>query len=121
MDKPERIATRLLPRRVRWTTSGHDCWRSPHSVETCPQPKTISGPVKTEQLIAMCEITGPFSSLPSKHGSATHSQTINPLHLQPVDSLDVTIVVDNAIDILLPSDERTKRPCSLGTGRKNDS
>jgi len=79
-------------------------------VETCPQPKTISGPVKTEQLIAMCEITGPFSSLPSKHGSATHSQTINPLHLQPVDSLDVTIVVDNAIDILLPSDERTKRP-----------
>jgi 7,8-dihydropterin-6-yl-methyl-4-(beta-D-ribofuranosyl)aminobenzene 5'-phosphate synthase len=58
----------------------------------------------------MCEITGPFNSLPSKHGFATHGQTLDPLHLQPVDSLDVTIVVDNAIDILLPSDERTKRP-----------
>ena len=31
------------------------------------------------------------------------------MHLRPVDSLDVTIVVDNAIDILLPSDERVHR------------
>ncbi len=30
-------------------------------------------------------------------------------HLRPVDSLGVTIVVDNAIDILLPSDERVHR------------
>lgn len=58
----------------------------------------------------MCDSNGPFNSLPSKHGSATHTQILNPLHLQPVDSLDVTIVVDNAIDILLPSDEKTKRP-----------
>jgi 7,8-dihydropterin-6-yl-methyl-4-(beta-D-ribofuranosyl)aminobenzene 5'-phosphate synthase len=58
----------------------------------------------------MCEITGPFSSLSSKHGSANQGQVINPLHLHAVDSLDVTIVVDNAIDILLPSDEKTKRP-----------
>ncbi len=79
-------------------------------METCPQPKTIRGQVKTEQLIAMCEITGPFNSLPRKRGSATHSKTLNTLHLQSVDSLEVTIVVDNAIDILLPSDERTKRP-----------
>ena len=58
----------------------------------------------------MCETYGPFNSLPSKHGSTTIGQTITPPNLQPVDSLDVTIVVDNAIDILLPSDERTKRP-----------
>src|SRR5207245_10022844 len=52
--------------------------------------------------------------LPSKHVSATHSQTqtltLNPINLRPVDALDVTIIVDNAIDILFPSDERTKRP-----------
>src|SRR5712691_3014681 len=58
----------------------------------------------------MCEINGPFNSLPGKHGSATYRQAPNPLNLHQVDSLDVTIVVDNAIDILLPSDERTKRP-----------
>jgi len=58
----------------------------------------------------MCETYGPFNSLPSKHGSATVSQAIAPFNLHPVDSLDVTIVVDNAIDILLPSDEITKRP-----------
>ena len=58
----------------------------------------------------MCEITGPLTSLPNKHGSATHSQIPSAVQLHPVDSLDVTIIVDNAIDILLPSDERTKRP-----------
>jgi len=58
----------------------------------------------------LCETYGPFNSLPSKHGSAIIGQTITPPNLQPVDSLDVTIVVDNAIDILLPSDERTERP-----------
>ena len=58
----------------------------------------------------MCEITGPLTSLPNKHGSATHSQVPSAVQLHPVDSLDVTIIVDNAIDILLPSDERTKRP-----------
>ena len=58
----------------------------------------------------MCETYGHFNSLPSKRGSTTIGQTITPPNLQPVDSLDVTIVVDNAIDILLPSDERTKRP-----------
>ncbi len=30
--------------------------------------------------------------------------------LRPVDSVDVTLLVDNAIDILLPSDERARRP-----------
>ena len=58
----------------------------------------------------MCDSNGPFNSLTSKHRSATHTQILNPTRLQPVESLDVTIVVDNAIDILLPSDERTKRP-----------
>ncbi len=33
-----------------------------------------------------------------------------PVRLRPVDSVDLTIVVDNSIDILLPSDERVKRP-----------
>ncbi len=33
-----------------------------------------------------------------------------PVRLRPVDSVDVTIVVDNSIDILLPSDERVRRP-----------
>ena len=58
----------------------------------------------------MCETYGTFNALPSTHGSATVSQAINPINLHPVDSLDITIVVDNAIDILLPSDEMTKRP-----------
>jgi 7,8-dihydropterin-6-yl-methyl-4-(beta-D-ribofuranosyl)aminobenzene 5'-phosphate synthase len=58
----------------------------------------------------MCEITGPFNSLPNKHGPATHNEVPNPVQLRPVDSLEVTIIVDNAIDILLASDERTKRP-----------
>ncbi|TMI28446.1 hypothetical protein E6H30_01085, partial [Candidatus Bathyarchaeota archaeon] len=57
----------------------------------------------------MCETYGTFNALPSTHGSATVSQAINPINLHPVDSLDITIVVDNAIDILLPSDEMTKR------------
>src|SRR5205807_8036023 len=57
-----------------------------------------------------CETYGSLNSLPSKHGSATTSRAMAPLNLHPIDSLDVTIVVDNAIDILLPSDERTKRP-----------
>ena len=30
--------------------------------------------------------------------------------LRPVDSVDITIVVDNSIDLLLPSDERVRRP-----------
>ena len=58
----------------------------------------------------MCEITGPFDALPSKHGFISQTQSPGALRLKPVDSIDVTIVVDNAIDILLPSDERTKRP-----------
>ncbi len=33
-----------------------------------------------------------------------------PIALRPVDSVDVTLLVDNAIDILLPSDDRTHRP-----------
>ncbi len=37
-------------------------------------------------------------------------QSLNSTRLNPVDSLDATIIVDNAIDILLPSDERAKRP-----------
>ena len=56
----------------------------------------------------MCESNGRFNSLPSKLAPAT--QVFNTPRLNPVDSLDVTIIVDNAIDILLPSDERTKRP-----------
>jgi 7,8-dihydropterin-6-yl-methyl-4-(beta-D-ribofuranosyl)aminobenzene 5'-phosphate synthase len=58
----------------------------------------------------MCDSSGPFNSLPNKPGLVTPTQALNSLHLNPVDSLDVTIIVDNAIDILLPSDERTKRP-----------
>jgi hypothetical protein len=53
MDKPERIAARLLPRRVRWTSLGYDCWRGPYFVETCLHSKTIRGKVRAEQLIAV--------------------------------------------------------------------
>jgi 7,8-dihydropterin-6-yl-methyl-4-(beta-D-ribofuranosyl)aminobenzene 5'-phosphate synthase len=58
----------------------------------------------------MCEFDGPFDAVPSKHESATQNGSSCPLRLHPVDSLDVTIIVDNTIDILLTSDERTKRP-----------
>jgi 7,8-dihydropterin-6-yl-methyl-4-(beta-D-ribofuranosyl)aminobenzene 5'-phosphate synthase len=34
---------------------------------------------------------------------------LDPVHLRPVDSVDVTIVVDNSIDILLPSEGRVVR------------
>lgn len=34
---------------------------------------------------------------------------VEPVSLRPVDSVDLTILVDNSIDILLPSDERVRR------------
>jgi 7,8-dihydropterin-6-yl-methyl-4-(beta-D-ribofuranosyl)aminobenzene 5'-phosphate synthase len=58
----------------------------------------------------LCESIGPFNSLPNKLGPVTPTKSLRSPRLNPVDSLDVTIIVDNAIDILLPSDERTKRP-----------
>ena len=92
-------------------------------METCLLSKTVRGQSTTERLIVMCENNGPFNYFPSKHGSATHRQTqaLNPINLRPVDALDVTIIVDNAIDILLPSDERTKRPPLTWDWSENNS
>jgi 7,8-dihydropterin-6-yl-methyl-4-(beta-D-ribofuranosyl)aminobenzene 5'-phosphate synthase len=78
-------------------------------VETCPRSKTDRRQDNTEQLIAMCEINGAFNPPSNTHGFADHNQSPDPIRLHPVDSLDVTIVVDNAIDILLSSDKMTKR------------
>ena len=60
----------------------------------------------------MCEIGGPFNTLTSTAGPAARSlsEAFNPVRLQQIDSLDVTILVDNAVDIFLPSDQVTKRP-----------
>ncbi len=61
----------------------------------------------------MCETTGFLSVLPSTH--APTNETFESLHddgtrLRPVDSVDVTIIVDNFIDFLLGSDSRVHRP-----------
>lgn len=60
----------------------------------------------------MCETDGPFVALASTHlpASNTRSKYSQPIRLQPIDSLEVTVLVDNAVDIFLPSDETTKRP-----------
>ena len=60
----------------------------------------------------MCQTNGPFNTLPRTRGSSDHGQNSSSktIRLKQIDSLEATILVDNAIDILLPSDERTKRP-----------
>lgn len=60
----------------------------------------------------MCETNGPFNDLTKTHSSVANDQKPSgkPVRLQPVDSVEVTILVDNSIDIFLPSDETTKRP-----------
>jgi 7,8-dihydropterin-6-yl-methyl-4-(beta-D-ribofuranosyl)aminobenzene 5'-phosphate synthase len=41
--------------------------------------------------------------------------SVDPIHLEPVDAVEITTLVDNLFDALLLSDERTRRP-ELATG-----
>jgi 7,8-dihydropterin-6-yl-methyl-4-(beta-D-ribofuranosyl)aminobenzene 5'-phosphate synthase len=41
---------------------------------------------------------------------------VDPVHLEPVDEVRITTLVDNVFDALLPGDDRVTRP-ELGTGR----
>jgi 7,8-dihydropterin-6-yl-methyl-4-(beta-D-ribofuranosyl)aminobenzene 5'-phosphate synthase len=60
----------------------------------------------------MCQTNGPFNALPRTRRSTAYDQNFSskPIRLQQIDSLDVTILVDNSIDIFLPGDETTRRP-----------
>jgi 7,8-dihydropterin-6-yl-methyl-4-(beta-D-ribofuranosyl)aminobenzene 5'-phosphate synthase len=53
----------------------------------------------------MCDASGPFHPISRKPTSSL----VDPIQLHPVDSVDVTVVVDNAIDIFLGDDEHTRR------------
>lgn len=60
----------------------------------------------------MCVSNGPLNVLPTPNRPSVNSQSITskPIRLHPIDSLDVTILVDNSIDVFLPSDDATRRP-----------
>lgn len=60
----------------------------------------------------MCVSNGPFNVLPTHNGPDVNSQGVSSklVRLRQIDSLDVTILVDNSIDIFLPRDETTRRP-----------
>jgi 7,8-dihydropterin-6-yl-methyl-4-(beta-D-ribofuranosyl)aminobenzene 5'-phosphate synthase len=60
----------------------------------------------------MCQTNGPFNALPRTRRSTAHDQNFSskPVGLQQIDSLEVTIIVDNSIDIFLSSDDTTRRP-----------
>lgn len=60
----------------------------------------------------MCVDNGPVNAIPRPHGPSVSPRTTlsKPISLQQVDSLDVTILVDNSIDSFLPSDDTTRRP-----------
>ena len=52
----------------------------------------------------MCETKGVSRTSLGRNFTSAESKTLDPIHLRPVDSVEVTIVVDNSIDILLPSE-----------------
>ena len=56
----------------------------------------------------MCEDTGPVNSLP-REAAAIGNQSCGQMRLREVDSVDVTVVVDNSIDLLLASDGLIQR------------
>ncbi len=58
----------------------------------------------------MCQTRGATRTLLGKSHSYVESKLLDLVHLRPVDSVDVTIVVDNSIDILLPSKGPVMRP-----------
>ncbi len=58
----------------------------------------------------MCETTGFSNIVPFKHAPVTSDNLgQNSIRLRPVDSVDVTIIVDNSVDSLLISDKRATR------------
>ena len=60
----------------------------------------------------MCDGNGSFNALPRTSGSGVgdNGESSRSIRLKQIDSLDVTILVDNSTDIFLPSDETTRRP-----------
>ena len=67
----------------------------------------------------MCETTGFFNALPvgNGHSSDTDVSTQKEvIHLRHVDSVEITIIVDNFLDYLLQSDKRVRRPSVFGAG-----
>ncbi len=63
----------------------------------------------------MCETRGSSSALPKRRADTTGKPQQDRIRLREVDSVDITIVVDNSIDLLLASDGRVQRQ-SFGPG-----
>jgi 7,8-dihydropterin-6-yl-methyl-4-(beta-D-ribofuranosyl)aminobenzene 5'-phosphate synthase len=58
----------------------------------------------------LCETRDVSRTLVERTHSSAEAEILGPVHLHPVDSVDVTIVVDNTIDILLASKGAVVRP-----------
>ncbi len=57
----------------------------------------------------MCETRGFSNTLPNTRADATGKPLADPIRLRAVDSVDITIIVDNSIDLLLASEGQVQR------------
>ncbi|MGI5133699.1 hypothetical protein [Streptomyces sp. CA-106110] len=63
----------------------------------------------------MCLATGTAAEAASATPRPAFGPAVDPIHLEPVDEVEITILVDNVYDALLGGDERTRRaPFSVG-------
>jgi 7,8-dihydropterin-6-yl-methyl-4-(beta-D-ribofuranosyl)aminobenzene 5'-phosphate synthase len=63
----------------------------------------------------MCEPTATADDTLASMPRPAEGPAVDPIALEPVDEIEITTLVDNVFDALLPGDERVRR-ASLGTG-----